>query len=51
MKEFFMKEYIKKFIFFIILSVIAAVVFRIILSKTINVRIIGPVSTETKFKI
>ena len=42
-----MKEYLKNFIFFIILIVIAAIVFRMAFPKTINVRIIGDISTTT----
>jgi hypothetical protein len=45
-----MKEYLKKFIFFIILSIVIAIIFRIVFPKTIDVRIIGPVNTETKLK-
>jgi hypothetical protein len=42
-----MKEYLKKFIFFVLLSTVAAVVFRMAFPKTINVRIIGDISTIT----
>jgi len=42
-----MKEYLKKFIFFIILSIVAAIIFRMAFPKTINVRIIGNISTIT----
>jgi phage-related protein len=42
-----MKEYLKKFIFFIILSIVAAIAFRMALPKTINVHIIGNISTTT----
>lgn len=42
-----MKEYLKNFIFFIILSIVAGIVFRISFPKTINVRIIGNISTIT----
>jgi hypothetical protein len=45
-----MREYLKKFVFFVIIIIVAAVIFRIILSKTINVRITGPVNTDTKIK-
>jgi hypothetical protein len=42
-----MKEYLKKFIFFLMLSIVAAIVFRMAFPKTINVRIIGNISTTT----
>jgi hypothetical protein len=42
-----MKEYLKKFIFFLILTIVAAVIFRIAFPKTMDVRIIGNVSTIT----
>jgi hypothetical protein len=42
-----MKEYLKKFIFFITVSIVAAIIFRAAFPKTINVRIIGDVSTIT----
>ena len=42
-----MKEYLKKFIFFLILSIIAAIIFRLAFPKTINVRVIGDISTKT----
>ncbi len=42
-----MKEYLKKLIFFTILSMIAGIILRIALPKTMNVRIIGNVSTIT----
>ena len=45
-----MREYLKKFTFFIIISIVAAIIFRMAFPKTINVRIIGPVTTETKLK-
>lgn len=59
-----MKEYLKKFIFFIVLSFVAAIIFRMAFPKTINVRVIGitgisgavdanvsgSVDTETKVK-
>ena len=45
-----MREYLKKFVFFIMIIIVAAIIFRIALSKTINVRIIGPVNTDTKLK-
>lgn len=42
-----MKEYIKKLIFFIMLSIVAAIVFRMAFPRTINVCIVGDVSTIT----
>ena len=45
--DFFMKEYLKKFTFFIILSIVAAIIFRVAFPKTMDVRIIGNVSTIT----
>jgi hypothetical protein len=42
-----MKEYLKKFIFFIILGVIGAVIFRMAFPKTINVHVMGDVSTKS----
>lgn len=59
-----MKEYIKKFIFFLLASIVAAVIFRMAFPKTINVRVIGTtgisgvvnanvsglINTETKVK-
>lgn len=53
-----MQEYLKKFIFFVILSIVAAIIFRMALPKTFNVRMIGAVNanvsgsvtTDTKVK-
>jgi len=42
-----MKEYIKNFIFFVVLSVVAAIAFRLAFPKTIDVRVIGNISTIT----
>jgi hypothetical protein len=42
-----MKEYLKKFIFFLILSIVFGIVLHIALPKTMDVRIIGNVSTIT----
>ena len=42
-----MQEYLKKFIFFIILTIVAALIFRMALPKTFDVHIIGDVSTKT----
>ena len=43
-----MKEYLKKFIFFFILIIIFGIILRLALLKTINVRIIGDISTKSK---
>jgi len=50
MKGFFMKEYVKKFIFFVIISIVFGIVLHLALRKTINVRIIGDISTHTRLK-
>lgn len=42
-----MKEYLKNFVIFIILSFVAAVIFRIVLPKTMDIRILGNVTTIT----
>lgn len=42
-----MKEYIKKFIFFVILSIVFGIILHIALPKTMDVRIIGNISTKT----
>lgn len=60
-----MKEYLKKFIFFIVLCFVAAFIFRMAFPKTINVRVIGvtgisgavdanvsgEINTQTKIKL
>jgi len=45
-----MKEQLKKFGIFIVLCIVAAVIFRMAIPKIINVRIVDSVNTETKVK-
>jgi len=43
-----MKEYLKMFIFFMIISIVGAIIFRVAFPRTITVRVIGDVSTKSE---
>lgn len=49
-KEAAMKEYLKKFFIFIVLCIVAAAIFRMAIPKTMNVRVVDSVDTQTKVK-